>query len=179
MNDPRNLLTTLAGRPGPTLLATLLEGGRGDAPLGAWAFLEPPAPGAPGPAAAVLADGRPRMADRAGASSLPWPEAGRVLLERLLPGQLPPWLHVSALALGRGEACVLATVTAATGTAPCHPGERFVYDQRNHGLLPVDGRFSLELQRAALRARAAGTPGLERITVPGGEVEAALQPFAP
>jgi len=138
-------------------------------------------PAAPGPLAEprreVLASGRCQVLPLAAGAG---PEAGdpaEVLLERLVPGKLPPWLHCSAQILGRGGACVLATVTA--GAGDCAAGDRFVYDERNHGLLPMDGKLSLELQRACDRARAAGRPLWERFELPGGSLRVALEPLGP
>ena len=101
----------------------------------------------------------------------------RVLLERLVPRRLPPWLHCSVQAQGRGGVTVLATVTAQDGTTPAEAGERFVYDHHNHGLLPMDGRFSLDLQRGCERARAKGTTLGAEFAFPDGHLQVVLEPL--
>jgi hypothetical protein len=70
---------------------------------------------------------------------------------------------------------VLATVTARSGQAPAEAAERFVYDHRNHGLLPMDGRFSLELQRACERARTKGAALGADFAFPDGHLQVVLE----
>lgn len=55
----------------------------------------------------------------------------------MVPGRLPPWVHFCGQVLRRGGSCVLATVGAVEGVVPYAPGDRFAYDERNHGLLPM------------------------------------------
>jgi len=97
----------------------------------------------------------------------------------LRPIPQPAWVPWSAMVLARGQSCVLARVCKVEGDADYQLGECFGYDERNHGLLPRDGRFSLELQRACDRARQAGAPCWERFTVPGGALEVFLEPLTP
>ena len=111
--------------------------------------------------------------------AVPGPEAGtEYLLERLVPGKLPPWLHCGCQVLRRGGACVLATVGSVAGDLPYGIGDHYVYDERNHGLLPMDAGFSLELQRACQRAREAGAPIWVDFPFPAGSLGLCLEPLA-
>ena len=181
MNDPRELIATMERTGAPAVLATLLRrAADGPGPVRRRLLDSAPAPLGE-PVLEVLASGRSRilalepgpLLDLLGGAG----DGVQVLLERLLPGKLPPWLHCSAQTLRRGGACVLATVIAQAGDVPAAAGDRFVYDERNHGLLPMDGRFSLELQRACDRARAAGQPVWERFSQPGGSLQVGLEPW--
>ena len=137
---------------------------------------------AAGPAQAVLASGRSRTVamDLDPAFARFWPGLdGAVLLEPMIPGRLPPWLHFCTQQLKRGGGCVLATVAAVAGALPYAVGDRYGYDDRDHGLLPMDGRFSLELHRACQRVRAATHPIRERFPFPGGSLELILEPLGP
>ncbi|MDR3669725.1 MAG: nucleotidyltransferase family protein [Holophaga sp.] len=167
MDDLLEIIERLERRSGPVALATLLDGRPG-----ARRILEPGA-GLDEPVREVLAGGPSRVL---GAHLDGWPD-GDLLLEHLVPGKLPPWLHVCAQVLRRGGSCVLVTVGAVAGPVPYAPGDRFVFDERNHGLLPMDGRFSLELQRACIRARAAGVPVRERFQLAGGSLGILLEPL--
>lgn len=169
-----DLFAELGRIPAPVVLATPLAppgpprilAPDGDlaflAPEGAREFLEA--------ARSVLASGRSVTVPGAG---------GPVLLERVVPGRLPPWLHFCAQHLAKGSSCVLALVARVEGGLPYAVGDRYGYDAHNHGLLPMDGRFSLELQRACQRAREAGRPIRERFPLPGGALELNLDPLGP
>jgi len=161
VSGPVALATPLhRSRPGLALGRRLLE------PGGATGFRE-------ADLEALLASGTSRML--AG----PVPETGtEYLLERLVPGKLPPWLHCSCQVLRRGGACVLATVGSVAGDLPYGIGDHFVYDERNHGLLPMDAGFSLELQRACQRAREAGGPVWVDFPFPAGTLGLCLEPLA-
>jgi len=164
MGELLDIIGRLERIPGPVALATLLEGEG----AGSRRILES-AGGAPGTALeeavqGVLVSGRSQVLADA-------------LLERMVPGKLPPWVHFCAQVLRRREACVLVTVGLVEGNVPYAVGDRFVYDARNHGLLPMDGRFSLELQRACAQAREAGGPAWRRFDLPSGALGVALEPL--
>ena len=153
---------------GPVVLATRLRPDGDGGPCGARRILEAAA-GAPATdfdeaVQGTVVTGRSRM-------------LGGELLERMVPGKLPPWVHFCSQVARRGGACVLATVATVEGDLPYALGDRFVYDERNHGLRPMDGRFSLELQRGCQRAREAGEPAWERFDLPGGSLGVALEPL--
>ena len=146
----RDLIATLETLASPRILATRLGAGPEPGPVRR-ELLEAAPEGTDGFAQAARAVLAGASAQILGAAP---GEAGWVLVERLEPRRLPPWLHCAVQAQARGGVAVLATVTGREGEAPAEAGERFVYDHRNHGLLPMDGRFSLDLQRACERARA-------------------------
>jgi CTP:molybdopterin cytidylyltransferase MocA len=150
------LLKDVNAGPGPAVLATRVEGeGLGTRLLEA------------GPdAQEVLATGACRL-------------AGTVLLERLTPRKLPPWLNFCTQVLDKGKRCVLVTVCALAGEVSFALGDHFAYDERNHGLLPMDGKVSLELQRLCEAARAEGIPVRVVLAVPGGSLELLLEPLVP
>jgi hypothetical protein len=179
MEDLQAIFTRLGQLTGPVALATLLRVvGPGPTRPGARFILDLAGP--TGNSAlertlhALLASGRSELIT---VDSSLWPGAATVLLERMVPGHLPPWYHLCAQVLKRQGACVLATVATVTGDAGfAHAvGDRYVYDEHNHGLLPIDGTFSLELQRACIRTRASGGCGWERFELPGGVLEVALE----
>jgi hypothetical protein len=182
MVDLLDMKAKLDGAERPAALATVLKAEGADCPPpGTRCLLE--GPDQPAVIGEVLASGQSRMLAREPAPGLERMLAGAegaamILLERLLPGKLPPWIHFSCQVLRRGGACVLATVASVAGPVPYQVGDRFVYDERNHGLLPMDGGFSLELQRGCIRAREAGRPVLERFELPGGALELLLEPLA-
>jgi molybdenum cofactor cytidylyltransferase len=161
MDQVLDIIGRLERLSGPAALATLLTGG------GARQILEGPEEQLPGP-------GRSRILEAA-TDFHGW--RGTVLLEPMVPGRLPPWVHVCAQLLRRGESCVLATVGQVEGDLPYAVGDHFVYDQRNHGLLPMDGRFSLELQRACVRARAGGVPAWAPFQLAQGVLGLLLEPL--
>ncbi len=66
-----------------------------------------------------------------------------VLLERVGP-QLPPWMHFCAQQLSHRKNCALATVIEGELL-----GDRFAFDERGHGLLPMDSGLSRALHRAS------------------------------
>jgi hypothetical protein len=183
MTDLLELFANLEQAEGPVVLATPLALDGPGLPPGGWFILAAAAaiPALGAEVQAVLAAGGTRQATLELGPALPLPAlAGRtgtatLLLERIVPGKLPPWLHFCAQQLKRGSSCVLATVAAVAGGLPYAVGERFSYDERSHGMLPMDGRFSLELQRACLRARAAGQPIRERFSFPSGALELNLE----
>jgi hypothetical protein len=190
MSGLQELIATMATTAGPRVLATFLRpGADGPGPVlrtlpeavpeglrdcfrevlagGAVRILEL----APGPElAALLAGAEPCLASGFGGGAL-------VLLERLVPGKLPPWLHGAVHAQRRGGVAVLATVVAREGEAPAEPGERFVYDHHNHGLLPMDGAFSLELHRACERSRAEARALSAGFSFAAGSLQVALEPL--
>jgi hypothetical protein len=168
---------------GAVALATLLRGnGSGNARAGARQILEAsagvPASDLEEAVQGAVVSGEARMlAGGLGPAWGDWQGARAVLVERVVPGKLPPWVHFCAQVLRRGGACVLATVAVVEGDLAYAVGDRFVYDERNHGLLPMDGRFSLELQRGCQRVREAGAPAWERFDLPGGALGIALEPL--
>lgn len=74
-----------------------------------------------------------------------------ILLERMPAGGLPPWGHFCLQKLEARKTCVLVTVLSSTGGG-CHPGDRFAFDDRGHGLLPMDQELSVILHRASQAA---------------------------
>lgn len=155
MNDLLDIIGRLERIPGPAALATRIQGDG----AGTRHILDTALDAA---AQGVVASGRSQVL------------AG-VLLERMVPGKLPPWVHFCAQVLRRGETCVLVTVGGVEGGVPYAVGDRFVFDARNHGLLPMDRGFSLELQRACQAAREAGGPIWRRFELPGGALGVALE----
>ena len=169
MDELLEILGRLEQAAGPVVLGTQLKSSGGGTRAGARRILEA-AGGAPATeleeaVQGVAVTGRSRML------------AGE-LLERMVPGKLPPWVHFCSQVGRRGGACVLATVGAVEGDIAYALGDRFAYDERNHGLLPMDGRFSLDLQRGCQRAREAGEPLWERFDLPGGSLGVGLEPLA-
>ena len=167
MEEFLDLLGRLERISGPVALGTQLKG---EGTAGTRRILEA-APGAPATeleevVQGVVVSGRTRLLEGE-------------LLERMVPGKMAPWMHFCAQVGRRGGACVLATVGSVEGSIPYAVGDRFVYDERNHGLLPMEGRFSLELQRGCQRAREAGAPVWERFDVPGGSLGIGLEPMGP
>lgn len=182
MIDLPTLLATLQAGPGPALLATRLRsldspwalGGRWVVPAGA----------AGAGLRALATEGLPRVLtcppEALGNAWGPQGPAGAlVLLEALEASRLPPWLHFCGQVLGRGRTCVLVTVAAVAGASAHGVGDRYAYDDRNHGLLPMDGALSLALHRACIRVREAGQPAWERVVVAGGSLDLLLEPLTP
>ncbi len=100
--------------------------------------------------------------------------AGRaeVLLERVEPGCVPPWLaHCERLARDR-KSGLLATVFGARGEVPVSPGDRFVFEE-GRPLQPVPSALEAPL-RAPVPAAEARTLRLE-----GGEADLLLEPLVP
>ena len=164
MAELLDILGRLQRITAPVALATVLQGER----AGVRRILAPEAGTGEeldGATRAVMAAGRPQL--------LPTGE----LVEPVVPGRLPPWMHFCAQLLRRGETGVLATVGRVSGDLAYAVGDRFAYDARHHGLLPMDGRFSLELQRACDAARASGGPAWRRFELPSGSLDMALEPF--
>ena len=118
----------------------------------------------------VLATGQCRLAQA---------QAGAFLLERLLPRKLPPWINFCSQVLDKGKTCVLVTVCAVAGEPEYGLGDHFAYDERNHGLLPMDRGFSLELQHEVEAVRLAREVRLLSLEVSGGRLELLLEPLAP
>jgi molybdenum cofactor cytidylyltransferase len=164
---PCELLSTLQASGQAAVLATRLDG---PVPGGGSLLVVGQGPLA-GAAAAVLAADRPRLVLDEGTGS-------QYLLEPLDPRRPAPWLAFSALLLGRGKGCVLATVVGVAGDLASAIGDRFAYDDRGHGLLPMSARVSLELHRACARAREAGIAA--RITLPlaNGSLDLLLEPLS-
>ena len=168
------ILAAVNAGSGPAVLATLLG------PAGA---LEPGARflAHAMPSEDVLATGRSRLAH--GAVDPAWGPGGEgegeFLMERLVPRKLPPWINFCCQVLDNGKTCVLATVTRVEGEVPYALGDHFAYDERNHGLLPMDRAFSLQLQHAVEEARLAGTARLASLPVPGGSLGILLEPLSP
>ncbi|GEM_PF-1379531 len=162
----------------PVVLATLLKvnDDSGQVRAGARRILESaPGEGLEEAAEGVLVSGRPLVITGEPGG---WPGAAAILLERVVPGRLPPWMHLGAQAARRAGTCVLATVGVVEGPVPYAVGDRFVYDERNHGLLPMDGRFSLDLQRGCQKVREAGQPRWQRFDLQGGSLGVCLEPLA-
>jgi len=184
MDDLLDIFARLEGAPGPTALATLLKGsGAGSARIGARLILKA-AEGAPGTELEatvqdVVVGGEAQvLAGEFGPEWGAWRGAVEVLVERMVPGKLPPWLHFCSQVLRRGGNCVLATVGEVEGGAPYALGDRFAYDERNHGLLPMDARLSLDLQRACQAVRETGQPAWRRFDLPCGALGVGLEPIA-
>ncbi|BDU74936.1 XdhC family protein [Mesoterricola silvestris] len=100
--------------------------------------------------------------------------AGRaeVLLERMEPGQVPPWLeHAERLARERGSG-LLATVFGTRGEVPAAPGDRFLFEG-DRSLLPAPPALEAALRTPPAHAEAR-TARLE-----GGEVDLLLEPIRP
>ena len=154
------ILADVNAGPGPAVLATRVEGPG----LGTRLLESSP------DARDVLDTGACRLAGAPG---------GRLLLERLTPRKLPPWLNFCAQVLDKGKRCVLVTVCALEGEVPFALGDHFAYDERNHGLLPMDGKISLEMQRLCEAAREGGANCRVSLTVPGGSLALLLEPLAP
>ena len=114
-----------------------------------------------------------------GASRLGQWQGTEVLLERLMPRKLPPWLNFCSQILDKGRTCVLATVGQVQGELPYALGDHFAYDERNHGLLPMDARLSLDLQRACEEVRTTARAAWVSLEVPGGRLDLLLEPLAP
>lgn len=104
-----------------------------------------------------------------------------ILLEPMLPGKLPPWVHFCSQQLERRKRCVLITVLGIEGeTMPYALGDRFAYDERSHhGLLPIDAGLSVALSRASTRALEQGTSFRERFQVPGGFLDLLIETLRP
>lgn len=180
MTEFLDIMGQLETLPGPRALATLLKGEG----AGARQILEATG-GAPATelqeaVQGVVVSGRPRMLPGAlGAEWGVWQGCAGVLLERMVPGKLPPWVHFCAQVARRGGACVLATVGVVEADIPYALGDRFAYDEHHHGLLPMDGRFSLELQRGCEKARLAGGPVWRRFDLGSGALGILLEPLGP
>jgi len=176
MGEFLEIIERLERLAAPVVLATLLKvNDAGQVQAGARRILE----GAPGEgleeaAQGVLVSGRPLVITGEPGG---WPGAAAILLERVVPGRLPPWMHFCAQVARRGGACVMATVGVVEGPVPYAVGDRFVYDERNHGLLPMDGRFSLDLQRGCQKVREAGQPRWRRFDLQGGSLGICLEPL--
>jgi len=102
-----------------------------------------------------------------------------LLLEPLQPGRLAPWIHFASQLQEQGKACVPALITEVLGDISYQVGETFAFDERSHGLVPLDGGLNVALHRATRRALEEGTPRVERFTVPGGELAMLLDPILP
>jgi hypothetical protein len=180
MTEFLDIIGRLETIPGPVALATLLAGTGAGARLILEAAAGAPATELEEAVQGVVAGGRTRMLEGPlGPEWGAWQGAAGVLLERMVPGKLPPWVHFCAQVLRRGASCVLATVSAVEGDIPYALGDRFAYDERHHGLLPMDGRFSLELQRGCDQARQAAQPVWRRFELASGALGMALEPLAP
>lgn len=100
--------------------------------------------------------------------------AGRadVLLERVEPGAVPPWLEHCERLFRERKSGLLATVFGARGEVPAAPGDRFVFE---------DGR-PLQPVPPALEAPLRGVQGgaeARTLRLEGGEVDLLLEPIAP
>lgn len=102
-----------------------------------------------------------------------------ILLEPIQPGRLAPWVHFCSQQLERRRTCALATVVATRGEVAFTLGDRFSYDDRNHGLLPIDATLSIELGRACALVRESGKPIRQVFQVPGGDVDLLVEPLFP
>lgn len=140
--------------------------------------------------AEVLESGQPRLVayDLGHELDLVWGTGmgcqgkAEILLEPLLPRRPVPWIHFCAQQLERRRACALATVLAVRGPVELALGDRFAYDDRNHGLLPIDPQLSVELGRLCAQVREEGGTRRQVFVLKGGEaeilVEALLPPIA-
>ena len=81
--------------------------------------------------------------------------------------------------LAKGKTCVLVTVCGVVGDPAYALGDHFAYDERNHGLLPMDRGFSLELQHEVEAVRLGREVRLLSLTVPGGALRLLLEPLTP
>jgi hypothetical protein len=180
MTEFLDIMGQLETLPGPRALATLLKGPGAGARLILEAAGGAPATELQEAVQGVVVSGRTRtILDTLGPEWGAWQGCGGVLLERMVPGKLPPWVHFCAQVARRGGSCVLATVGVVEGDIAYALGDRFAYDERNHGLLPMDGRFSLDLQRGCDKARAAGGPVWRRFDLTSGALGILLEPLAP
>ncbi|MDP2877128.1 MAG: XdhC family protein [Holophaga sp.] len=102
-----------------------------------------------------------------------------LLLEPMLPGRPLPWVHFCTQQLERRRTCALATVVATKGEVAFALGDRFSYDDRNHGLLPMDPTLSIELGRVCIAAREDSSPRRQIFQVPGGEIDLLVEPLIP
>lgn len=135
----------------------------------------------------VLASGQPRLVtyDLGSELDLVWGTGmgcegkAEILLEPILPGRLAPWVHFCAQQLERRRTCALATVVAVRGDAAFAIGDRFAYDDHDHGLLPINGTLSIELGRACAQVREKGRSARQVFQVPSGEVDFLVEPISP
>jgi xanthine/CO dehydrogenase XdhC/CoxF family maturation factor len=100
-----------------------------------------------------------------------------VLLERVAPGPLPPWMDLASAMIRQRRTGFLATVFAARGAAGPVPGEHFLYDDAGSGLLPGPGPLAEAL--AAARSQAAGAPGSLTLRLGEEELELLVEPILP
>jgi xanthine/CO dehydrogenase XdhC/CoxF family maturation factor len=94
-----------------------------------------------------------------------------VLLERVAPGRLPPWMDLASAMIRQRRTGVLATVFAARGAGPV-PGEHFLYDHTGRGLLPAPGPVAEALD-------AARSAGAVTLRLGEAELELLVEPILP
>jgi xanthine/CO dehydrogenase XdhC/CoxF family maturation factor len=135
----------------------------------------------------VLATGRPRLLeyDLSSELDLIWGTGmgcegqAEILLEPITPGRPAPWIPFCGQVLEHRRACVLMTVFGVEGEVPCEMGDRFVFDDRDHGLLPIDAGLSVALHRLAGPVRAGELQDWTRVELPGGAVLVSLERVVP
>lgn len=146
---------------------------------------------------AVLASDRPTLVtyelgtdlDRIWGTGMGCAGRADILLEPVRPGRIPPWIPFTDIRLERRSPTVLAALFDVTARAcgegasllPAE-GDVFAYDDRAHGLLPMDQDVSLALHRLAQASLADGKTRVERVDLPQVAfsvlVEAVLPPPA-
>jgi len=133
---------------------------------------------------AVLASSGPQLAayDLGSDLDLVWGTGmgcqGRadVLLERVAPGPLPPWMDRCAALAARRGAGALVTVFAVRGESDARPGDHFLFEDGGPGLPPA-GPLAAVLAAAA--ARAGTGPGALTLKAGAAELEVLLEPIRP
>jgi len=95
-----------------------------------------------------------------------------VLLERVDPGEIPPWMALCEGMLEERRAGVMATIFAARGLGAA--GDRFILEDGRQ-LLPVPAALAAPLDAAMRRAEAATVT----LAGPGGECDVLLEPILP
>lgn len=135
----------------------------------------------------VLETGRPELAryslgsdlDRIWGTGMGCEGTAEVLLQRIEAKPPLPWAAYTQQQLRKRRSVALATVFATEGKVPAEVGDTFAYASDGHGLLPIDPELSVLLHRATQRVLEAGRSQSERISLPGGSLQVALEPVRP